>query len=338
MDLKDKRIVLTGGTGFLGKHVHQELLKHVNDHRQVVVFGSKTYDLVKPEDTERMYQAHRPDVVIHLAATVGGIGANQKQPGLFFYNNMAMALNVIEGARRHKIEKLVMTGTVCSYPKFAPVPFKEETIWDGYPEKTNAPYGIAKRAAMEMLQAYHKQYGLKSAFVVPVNLYGPHDNFDLETSHVIPAIIRKLDEAMKDDTVYPMLKMDPATGEWSQTVKISHVVEMWGTGDVSREFLHVSDAARGIVAAAEKVESPKPINLGTGQEIRIYDLAHKIGQMMDFSGTILWDPTKPNGQPRRKLDTSLAKHVLDWEPRISLDEGLSCLIGWWRAEGSKTTR
>jgi GDP-L-fucose synthase len=258
-----------------------------------------------------MYDVARPDVVIHLAAEVGGIGANMAHPGRFFYANMAMGLHLVEHARRRGIEKFVHTGTVCAYPKHAPIPFREVDIWNGYPEETNAPYGVAKKAMFVMLDGYRREYGLASAVVVPVNLYGPGDNFDPRSSHVIPALIRKCEEAR---------------------LAAAAEVVCWGTGSATREFLYVEDAAEAVVRAAEVVAEPVPINLGGGVEISIRDLAAKIANACGFTGRIVWDPTKPDGQPRRSLDISRARAMLGWEPRQSFDVGLAETVAWWRTQ------
>jgi len=254
-----------------------------------------------------------PSVVIHLAAEVGGIGANRENPGRFFYANMAMGLYLIEHARLHGLNKFVQIGTICAYPKFTPVPFKEENLWGGYPEETNAPYGIAKKALLVMLQAYRQQYGLNGIYLLPVNLYGPGDNFDLKSSHVIPALIRKFCEAVDTD---------------------AEQVTVWGTGKVSREFLYVEDAARGIAMATQYYDGPEPVNLGTSCEITIKDLAEKIKELTGFKGRIVWDTTKPDGQPRRRLDTSRAKELFGFEPHIPFEEGLKRTVVWWREHGT----
>jgi GDP-L-fucose synthase len=251
-------------------------------------------------------------VVIHLAAEVGGIGANREHPGRFFFANMAMGLHLIEEARRRGLRKFVHTGTVCAYPKFAPVPFNEDDLWNGYPEETNAPYGVAKKALFVMLDGYQREYGLASAVVVPVNLYGPYDNFDPRSSHVIPALVRKCEEAR---------------------VAGAPSITCWGTGSASREFLYVSDAAEGIVRAAERIEKPDPINLGTGREITIRDLVTLIARLCDYEGRIEWDASKPDGQPRRCLDTARALQRLDWQAQVGFEEGLRQTIDWWRQQG-----
>lgn len=309
-DLSRKRIVVTGGKGFLGRVLCGKLRER--GCGDVLVADLPEYDLTDEQAVKRMYAELEPQVVIHLAAQVGGIGANLANPGRYFYANMAMALHLIEHARRSDIDKFVQVGTICAYPKFTPVPFKEEDLWAGYPEETNAPYGIAKKAAMVMLDGYHRQYGLAGAFVLPVNLYGPGDNFDLEMSHVIPALIRKCVEA--------------------QDRGADHIV-CWGTGQVSREFLYVEDAAEGILRAAEVMDEPTPINLGTNREITIKDLVNLIVKLTGFAGEIRWDSSKPDGQPRRCLDTSRAKNLLGWEAKVGFEEGLKNAIQWWRTEG-----
>jgi GDP-L-fucose synthase len=266
------------------------------------------YDLVNPADIERMYEDMRPDVVIHLAAVVGGIGANRERPGEFFYKNLMMGVQLIEQARRRGVEKFVAIGTVCAYPKFTPVPFREEHLWDGYPEETNAPYGLAKKMLLVQSQAYRQQYGFHSIFLLPVNLYGPGDNFDPQTSHVIPALIKKCVDAMDAGADH---------------------ITCWGTGEVSREFLYVADAAEGILLATERYDGAEPVNLGAGREIRIKDLAEKIAKLTGFTGRICWDSSKPDGQPRRCLEVSKAKEYFGFEAKTSFDEGLKEVIGWY---------
>jgi GDP-L-fucose synthase len=258
-----------------------------------------------------MYRDFQPDLVCHLAAEVGGIGANRRHPGRFFYANMAMGLHLVECARLHGLRKFVHVGTVCAYPKFAPVPFKETDLWDGYPEETNAPYGVAKKALFVMLDAYRREYGLSSSIVVPVNLFGPGDNFDVDSSHVIPALIRKCATAVDN--------RDP-------------LISCWGTGSASREFLYVDDAADGIIRAAERAEEPDPINLGTGREIPIRDLVELIAELTGFSGNLEWDTSQPDGQPRRCLDTTLAQKVLGWQAKVGLRDGLERTITWYRQQ------
>ena len=270
----------------------------------------RDFDLTTEAGSERLFREMHPEVVLHLAAEVGGIGANMANPGRYFYANMAMALHLIEGARRHDVAKFVQTGTICAYPKFTPVPFREEGLWNGYPEETNAPYGVAKKAAMVMLDAYRRQYGLRSAYVLPVNLYGPHDNFDLDTSHVIPALIRKCIEAQRSGAGH---------------------ITCWGTGSASREFLFVDDAAEGLVRATEVMDDPDPVNLGTGMEITIRDLVALIARLCGFRGEIRWDASKPDGQPRRCLDTTKASRLLGWRAKVGFEEGLQRTIDWFKA-------
>lgn len=307
--LQGKRIVVTGGAGFLGRAVCQRL--NALGASEVLIPRRAEFDLTTEKAVDRLYKEMRPQIVLHLAAEVGGIGANMMNPGRYFYANMAMAMHLIEGAKRYGVEKFLQTGTICAYPKFTPVPFQEENLWNGYPEETNAPYGIAKKAAMVMLDAYRIQYGLKSAYVLPVNLYGPHDNFDLQTSHVIPALIRKCVEA--------------------QRAKALHI-ECWGNGSASREFLYVDDAADGLVRAAEVMNVPEPINLGTGNEIIIRNLVELIAKLCDFHGEIRWDITKPDGQPRRCLDTKRAQERLGWQAKVGFEDGLKRTIEWFRKQ------
>ena len=312
IDLSTKRIVVTGGAGFLGQAVCRVLRERGVPAARLVVPRRREFDLTVEADVARLYATARPDVVIHLAAEVGGIGANMAHPGRFFYANMAMGLHLVEHARRARIEKFVHTGTVCAYPKHAPVPFREADLWNGYPEETNAPYGVAKKAVFVMLDGYHREFGLASAVVVPVNLFGPGDNFDPASSHVIPALIRKCEEARLAD---------------------SPEVVCWGTGVATREFLHVDDAAEGVVRAAEVMEEPLPINLGGGQEIAIRDLVAKVARACNYAGRIAWDTAKPDGQPRRALDISRARDLLGWQPRQDFDSGLAATVAWWRAHG-----
>jgi len=309
--LSDKRIVVTGGAGFLGQAVCERL--HRLGAGDVIVPRRAQYDLTTEQAAERLYRDFKPQVVMHLAAEVGGIGANMANPGRYFFANMAMALHLIEGARRHGIERFVQTGTICAYPKFTPVPFREDDLWNGYPEETNAPYGVAKKAALVMLDAYRRQYGLKSAYLLPVNLYGPRDNFDLQSSHVIPALIRKCVEARRANA--------------------AHIV-CWGTGAASREFLYVDDAADGLIRAAETMDEPTPINLGTGMEITIRDLVTLVAKLCGFKGEIRWDASKPDGQPRRCLDTARAERLLGWKAKVGFEEGLRRTIEWFEARGS----
>ena len=308
---KDKKILITGGTGFLGKAVVDTLQsKGYND---IVAIG-RSVDLTCCEETLAYFAREKPEVVIHLAATVGGIGANKENPGLFMYNNLVMGTNTMEASRLNRVNKFVMVGTVCAYPKFTPVPFKEDDIWNGYPEKTNAPYGIAKKALMQLVQSYHEQYNFNGVNLIPVNMYGPHDNFDPAISHVIPALILKFYKAMKFNL---------------------EAVEVWGTGEASREFLHVYDCANAISLALEKDVSPEPINIGTGGEIQIKYLAHTIAEVMGYDGAIYFNSDYPDGQPRRQLDISRAKQRLGYEPQIDLLEGLETTIDWFM--GNKET-
>jgi len=314
----NKRIILTGGAGFLGRCVKAKLLARGVSEANIFIPRRKDFDLTSEMDVARLYRTafkpHPVDMVIHLAAEVGGIGANRANPGRYFFANMAMALHLIEQARLNNLEKrdgrFIQVGTICAYPKFTPVPFKEDDLWNGYPEETNAPYGVAKKAAWQMLDAYKLQYGFKSAYVLPVNLYGPHDNFDLHSSHVIPALIRKCVEAQK--------------------AKAKEIV-CWGTGAASREFLYVDDAAEGIIRAAEVMTDPDPINLGAGFEITIKNLVELIVKLTGFNGGITWDATKPDGQPRRCLSTEKASRLLDWNAQVSFEDGLKTTIDWYRA-------
>jgi GDP-L-fucose synthase len=314
MDLTRERIVVTGGAGFLGKFVQAELRKVGVPQERILVPLIEQYDLTREADVERMYADMRPTVVIHLAAEVGGIGANRENPGRFFYSNMAMGLHLIEHARRVGPRKFVQVGTICAYPKFTPVPFKEDDLWNGYPEETNAPYGIAKKALLVMLQAYRQQYGLNGIYLLPVNLYGPGDNFDPRSSHVIPALVRKFLEAKQ-------------RGDESVTV--------WGTGAASREFLYVEDCARALVLAARRYDGAEPVNVGAGFEITIRDLAEKIQRLVGFEGELAWDATKPDGQPRRCLDTSRAEKLFGFRAATDFDEGLRRTIDWFRGQARR---
>ena len=309
-NLAGKRVVVTGGMGFLGKNVVRKLEER--GCREIFVPRSRDYDLVRGEAVEKLYMDARPDVVVHLAARVGGIGANMRNPGSFFYENLLMGVQLIEQGRLHGIEKFVAIGTICAYPKFTPVPFKEDDIWNGYPEETNAPYGLAKKMLLVQSQAYRQQYGFNAIYLLPVNLYGPGDNFDPEYSHVIPALIKKVFDAKEK-------------GERS--------IVAWGTGQASREFLYVEDAAEGIVLATDKYDKPDPVNLGAGFEITIRELVELICELADFNGTIKWDTSKPDGQPRRCLDTSRAKKEFGFVARTDFREGLKRTIEWYSNEG-----
>jgi GDP-L-fucose synthase len=306
----DRRVLLTGGNGFLGSFVRER----VASRRPEALFTPRRdeLDLRDPVAVRAWLREHRPNLVIHGAAVVGGIGANRSHPGLFFYENAVMGIHLIEEARLAGVEKFVCLGTICAYPKFAPIPFREDDLWNGYPEETNAPYGVAKKALLVQLQAYRQEYGFNGVFLLPVNLYGPRDNFDLETSHVIPAMIRKFIEAR-------------TRGEATVT--------LWGDGSPTREFLYVEDAADGIVAATEAYDKGEPVNLGRGEEIAIRDLARIIAEKSGFRGEIEWDVTKPNGQPRRKLDVSRAAAEFGFRAGTSMDEGLAKTIAWYEPAG-----
>ncbi len=306
IDLPNKRILVTGGSGFLGKHLIARLEKV--GCRNVVAPEHSEYDLTSHDAVERMFDSHQPEILIHLAAAVGGIGANRANPGRFFYENAIMGIQLIEAARRRGIEKTVVLGTICAYPKFTPVPFREEDLWDGYPEETNAPYGLAKKVLLVQCQAYREQYGTNAIFLLPVNLYGPGDNFDLDSSHVIPALIRKCLEAVKAGR---------------------EEIVLWGDGSPTREFLYVEDAAEGIVLAAEQYDKSDPVNLGSGMEISICDLARTIAEMTGFKGRIVWDTNQPNGQPRRRLDVSGAEREFGFRAATPFEVGLRKTIDWY---------
>lgn len=310
---KKRKIVVTGGAGFLGRYVTEGLAERGCKH--ILIPTIEDYNLVKPDDINRMYDDMQPDIVIHLAAVVGGIGANREHPGKFFYENLMMGVQLIEQARLRDIEKFVAIGTICAYPKFTPVPFKEEDLWNGYPEETNAPYGLAKKMLLVQSQAYRAEYGFNSIFLLPVNLYGPGDNFDPASSHVIPALIKKCVDAIEADDDY---------------------VTCWGTGKVSREFIYAQDAAKGILLATERYNGPEPVNIGAGFEITIKKLAEKIAALTGFTGEIRWDPSKPDGQPRRCLDTSRAKALFGFQAKTSFDDGLKATIKWYRKLRDKT--
>jgi GDP-L-fucose synthase len=307
-DWSAQRVVVTGGAGFLGSYLVEAL--RARGVGELFVPRSADYDLVEMGAVERLYRDARPTLVLHLAARVGGIGANRDNPGKFFYDNLMMGTQLIEAGRRAGLRKLVALGTICAYPKFCPVPFKEDDLWSGYPEETNAPYGLAKKMLLVQSQAYRDQYGFNSVVLFPVNLYGPRDNFDLHSSHVIPALIRKCLEAR-------------ARGQRQLVV--------WGDGSASREFLHARDCAEGILAAAERYDRSDPVNLGAGFEIRIRDLAPLVARLCRFEGEIAWDQSKPNGQPRRMLDTSRALAAFGWKARTPFEDGLRETIAWYEA-------
>jgi GDP-L-fucose synthase len=304
---ENRRVVVTGGAGFLGGYVTERLQKR--GCKNILVPKIEDYDLVSINDINRMYDDMKPDIVIHLAAVVGGIGANREHPGEFFYKNLMMGVQLIEQGRLRNIEKFVAIGTVCAYPKFTPVPFKEENIWNGYPEETNAPYGLAKKMLLVQSQSYRAEYGFNSIFLLPVNLYGPGDNFDPASSHVIPALIKKCVDAIDSGADY---------------------IDCWGTGSASREFIYVADAAEGILLATEHYNGPEPVNIGAGFEITIKELAEKIVELTGFTGEIRWDSSKPDGQPRRRLDVSKAKKYFGFKAKTPFDEGLKMTIDWYR--------
>ena len=305
----NKRVLVTGGSGFLGSFLVERLQRKGCGH--IFIPASKDYNLVEMEEVEKVYRDAKPDIVIHLAARVGGIGANRAHPGEFFYDNLMMGVQMMDVGRKIGIEKFVAIGTICAYPKFTPVPFNEEDLWNGYPEETNAPYGLAKKMLLVQAQAYRQQYNFNVIYLLPVNLYGPRDNFDLETSHVIPAIIRKCIEAKTKD---------------------KREITVWGTGNPTREFLYVEDAAEGILLAAEKYDKFEPVNLGAGLEISISDLIMLIARFTEFSGKIVWDTSKPDGQPRRCLDTCRAEKEFGFKASTSLQEGLQKTIEWFKKE------
>jgi GDP-L-fucose synthase len=301
------RVLVTGGGGFLGSHLIDRIRA---DGIEPFVARRRDYDLTVAEDVKRLFGTAQPELVIHLAAEVGGIGANRDNPGRYWYANLMMGAHVLEQSRTDDVAKLVLLGTICSYPKFAPVPFREEDLWNGFPEETNAPYGVAKKALLTGAQAYRAQYELDSIYLLPVNLYGPRDNFDLHTSHVIPALIRKMVEANEGG---------------------ADEIVLWGDGSPTREFLHVEDCADGIWLAARTYDGEEPVNLGTGEEISIRELAELVAELTGYSGELVWDTSKPNGQPRRKLDTSRAEKLFGFRAKRSLREGLQQTIAWYVA-------
>jgi GDP-L-fucose synthase len=314
MHLQGATVVVTGATGFLGRHVCDELAQA---GAKIQPVGRARYDLRHRAEIDRLLADIRPDAVVHLAAVVGGIGANRMHPGRFLYENAIMGLELLEACRVTGVAKTVVAGTVCAYPKYTPVPFREEHLWDGYPEETNAPYGLAKKLLLAQAQAYRAEYGMNAVYLLPVNLYGPGDNFDLETSHVIPAMIRKLAEA--------------CTAGADQ-------VELWGDGSPTREFLYVQDAARAFRLALERYDGPEPINVGSGQEISIRDLASLVAEAIGYQGEVLWNSNKPNGQPRRCLDTSRARELLSFEAEVGLKEGVTRTMAWFKTDGGRWAR
>ncbi len=307
MNLKNKKILVTGGAGFLGSFVVKKLLERGVKQKNIVIPRSKKYDLRKVEDCKKVLKGI--DVVIHLAAKVGGIGFNKKYPGELYYDNLVMGANLMEEARKAKVEKFVAIGTICAYPKHTPTPFREEDLWTGYPEETNAPYGLAKKMMLVQAQAYRQQYGFNAIYLLPVNLYGPNDNFNPESSHVIPALIRKVHDAI---------------------TKCASDIEVWGTGKVTREFLYVEDAAEGIISATENYDGDEPVNLGSGMEISIKDLVYKIKEIMGYGGKIKFNKDMPDGQPRRMLDISKAHKHFSFKAKTSFDQGLRKTIDWYR--------
>lgn len=321
----NKRVLVTGGAGFLGSFVVEKLQER--GCKDIFVSRSKDYDLVQMENVRRLYQDAKPGIVIHLAAKVGGIGANLNNPGKFFYDNLMMGLQMMEVGRQAGIEKFVALGTICAYPKFTPVPFKEEDLWNGYPEETNAPYGLAKKMLLVQAQAYRQQYGFNAIYLLPVNLYGPGDNFDPESSHVIPALIRKCIDAQ---TVHSSSFIVDSSELRAKSYEPT--ITAWGTGKPTREFLYVEDAAEGILLAAERYNKPDPVNLGAGFEISIKDLVELIAKLTGFKGEIIWDTSKPDGQPRRMLDTSRAEREFGFKAKTSLEEGLKKTIEWYRSQ------
>ena len=309
LDLATKRICVTGGAGFLGTHLIRRLKEH--GAREIFVPQFPEYDLVREADIIRMIETAKPDIIIHLAAKVGGIGANREKPGEFFYDNLMMGVQLIHQSWLKGVEKFVAIGTICAYPKYTPIPFKEEDLWNGYPEETNAPYGLAKKMLLVQSQSYREQYGYNSIFLLPVNLYGPGDNFNPASSHVIPALIRKYLEAKEQG---------------------ANEIVAWGDGSPTREFIYVEDAAEGITLATQKYNSSEPVNIGSSFEISIKDLTETIARLTGFNGSIRWDTTKPNGQPRRKLDTTRAREAFGFEAKTDFEEGLKRTIAWYANE------
>lgn len=307
------RILVTGGSGFLGRHVLEALARRGYAH--VLAPTHAEFDLTREADVQACIEHTRPDAILHLAAVVGGIGANRSHPGEFFYKNLVMGAHLMEQARLHDVSKFVALGTICAYPKFTPVPFHEDDLWNGYPEETNAPYGLAKKMMLVQSQSYRQEFGFHAIYLLPVNLYGPADNFDPQSSHVIPALIRKCVEARDANAAH---------------------ITVWGTGNPTREFLYVADCADGIVAALERYDSPEPVNLGSGREISIADLARLIAAATGFSGQILFDPSQPDGQPRRRLDTTRAREQFGWEASTSFEDGLAATVAWFESQRPAT--
>lgn len=304
------RYLVTGGEGFLGTVVCRKLRQSGVAEQDIIVPRSAQFDLTRQDQTERLFREAQPDIVIHLAAKVGGIGANRANPGRFFYDNLAMGVNVIHCAHLHGVRKMVEVGSICAYPKFTPVPFREEDLWNGYPEETNAPYGLAKKALLVMCQAYRQQYGLNAIYLLPVNLYGPGDHFDPQSSHVVPALIKKCVDARQAGAPF---------------------ITAWGSGSASREFLYVEDAAEGILQATQHYNDPEPVNLGAGREITIRELTHLVARLCRFDGEIRWDPTKPDGQPRRCLDVTRARTAFGFAAHTPFEDGLRQTIAWYEA-------
>lgn len=311
----NKRVTVTGGAGFLGSFIVEKL--QARGAKDIFVPRKRDYDLVQPSEIARMLDDAKPDIVLHVAALAGGIGVNRTRPAEFFYTNLMMGVPLMHAAWERGVKKFVALGTICSYPKFAPTPFREEDLWDGYPEETNAPYGLAKKMLLVQAQAYRQQYGFNAIFLLPVNLYGPRDNFDLETSHVIPALIRKFIEAQE---------------------RGDEQVELWGDGSPTREFLYVEDAAEGVVLAAQRYDGAEPVNLGSGREISIKALAELIGKLTEFKGKFVWDASKPNGQPRRLLDVSRADEYFGFRAGTDFEEGLRKSIDWYRQHRKELVR
>ncbi len=333
----NKRVLVTGGAGFLGSFVVEKLKER--GCKNIFIPRSSEYNLVEIEAVKRLYKDFKPDIVIHLAAKVGGIGANRANPGKFFYENLMMGVQMMEIGRQVGIEKFVAIGTICAYPKFTPVPFKEEDLWNGYPEETNAPYGLAKKMLLVQAQAYRQQYGFNAIYLLPVNLYGPRDNFDPESSHVIPALIKKCVDAMggKETALSRLVELkgpdklerQDRRDKPDKLDRPDKPITVWGTGKATREFLYVEDAAEGILLATERYNKPDPVNLGAGFEISIKDLVKLIVKLTGFKGDIIWDTTKPDGQPRRMLDTTRASEEFGFKAKVGFEEGLKKTIKWY---------